>query len=186
MIRLKNLERSYKLPAGQFWVLRRVNHEIRRVGARQFPEDFRAGRSPTAKFASAALEAGMKQGIFRKDDIQSVRQNSRAGRSSTPRTRPFQKRQPNQLRYPAESDGLDSGSIAVWSIASPEVALSIGSAKLAHLSHIQLLNHPTWQVCRHRRNYLALGLQRNLRRGRKGKFKRPDAFGHFCDKLMEH
>jgi putative ABC transport system ATP-binding protein len=29
MIRLKNLERSYKSPAGQFWVLRRVNLEIR-------------------------------------------------------------------------------------------------------------------------------------------------------------
>ena len=29
MIRLANLERSYKTPAGQFWVLRRVNLEIR-------------------------------------------------------------------------------------------------------------------------------------------------------------
>jgi putative ABC transport system ATP-binding protein len=29
MIQLKNLERSYKTPAGQFWVLRRVNLEIR-------------------------------------------------------------------------------------------------------------------------------------------------------------
>ena len=28
MIRLRNLERSYKSPAGQFWVLRRVNLEI--------------------------------------------------------------------------------------------------------------------------------------------------------------
>jgi len=41
----------------------------RRKGARQFPGDFRAGKSPTAKFSAAALEAGMKQGIFRKDDI---------------------------------------------------------------------------------------------------------------------
>jgi AcrR family transcriptional regulator len=40
----------------------------RREGARQFPEDFRAGKSPTARFAVEALEAGMKQGIFRKDD----------------------------------------------------------------------------------------------------------------------
>jgi len=39
-----------------------------RKGARQFPEDFRAGRSPTAKFAMAALEVGMKKGVFRKDD----------------------------------------------------------------------------------------------------------------------
>jgi len=40
-----------------------------RQGARQFPGDFRAGRSPTAKFSAAALEAGMKQGIFREDDV---------------------------------------------------------------------------------------------------------------------
>src|SRR5215469_6265708 len=41
----------------------------RREGARQFPEDFRQGRSPTARFAAEALEAGMKQGLFRKDDV---------------------------------------------------------------------------------------------------------------------
>jgi AcrR family transcriptional regulator len=41
----------------------------RRKGARQFPGDFRAGKSPTAKFSAVALEAGMKQGIFRRDDI---------------------------------------------------------------------------------------------------------------------
>jgi AcrR family transcriptional regulator len=40
-----------------------------RKGARLFPGDFRAGKSPTAKFAVAALEAGMKQGIFRRDDV---------------------------------------------------------------------------------------------------------------------
>ena len=41
----------------------------RREGARQFPGDFRAGRSPTAKFSAEAIEAGMKEGIFRKDDV---------------------------------------------------------------------------------------------------------------------
>jgi len=41
----------------------------RRKGARKFPEDFREGRSPTAKFSATALEAGMKDGIFRKDDV---------------------------------------------------------------------------------------------------------------------
>jgi len=40
-----------------------------RKGARQFPGDFRAGRSPTARLSAAALEAGMKRGIFRKDDV---------------------------------------------------------------------------------------------------------------------
>jgi len=41
----------------------------RREGARQFPVDFREGRSPTARFSAEALEAGMKEGIFRKDDV---------------------------------------------------------------------------------------------------------------------
>ncbi len=41
----------------------------RRKGARRFPGDFRAGKSPTANFSTAALESGMKQGIFRKDDV---------------------------------------------------------------------------------------------------------------------
>jgi AcrR family transcriptional regulator len=40
-----------------------------RKGARQFPRDFRAGKSATANFSARALEAGMKQGIFRKDDV---------------------------------------------------------------------------------------------------------------------
>jgi hypothetical protein len=41
----------------------------RRKGARQFPGDFRADKSPTARFSVVALEAGMKQGIFRRDDV---------------------------------------------------------------------------------------------------------------------
>jgi AcrR family transcriptional regulator len=41
----------------------------RRAGARQFPVDFQAGQSPTAKFAAAALEAGMEQGIFHRYDV---------------------------------------------------------------------------------------------------------------------
>ena len=41
----------------------------RREGARQFPADFREGKSPTAKFSAEALAAGMKEGIFRRDDV---------------------------------------------------------------------------------------------------------------------
>jgi AcrR family transcriptional regulator len=41
----------------------------RRQGARPFPGDFRAGLSPTANVAAAALEAGIEQGVFRQDDI---------------------------------------------------------------------------------------------------------------------
>ncbi len=40
-----------------------------RKGARQFPADFRADKSPTARFSAEALKLGMKQGIFRKDDV---------------------------------------------------------------------------------------------------------------------
>jgi AcrR family transcriptional regulator len=40
----------------------------RREGARRFPEDFRAGKSPTANFAAAAFDAGMRDGVFRDDD----------------------------------------------------------------------------------------------------------------------
>jgi AcrR family transcriptional regulator len=40
-----------------------------RKGARQFPGDFHAGKSPTAKYYATALEFGMQQGIFRKDDV---------------------------------------------------------------------------------------------------------------------
>jgi hypothetical protein len=39
-----------------------------REGARRFPEDFRAGKSPTANFAKAGFEAGMRDGTFRDDD----------------------------------------------------------------------------------------------------------------------
>jgi len=39
-----------------------------REGARRFPEDFRAGKSPTANFTRAAFEAGMREGAFRDDD----------------------------------------------------------------------------------------------------------------------
>ena len=44
----------------------------RRPGARQYPRDFRDGKSPTAKFFAAAVEAGIKQKIFRVDDVWEV------------------------------------------------------------------------------------------------------------------
>lgn len=40
----------------------------RRSGARQFPEDFRAGLSPTANVLAAVIEEGMRQGGLRQDD----------------------------------------------------------------------------------------------------------------------
>jgi AcrR family transcriptional regulator len=50
----------------------------RRAGARQFPQDFREGRSPTAKFVAAALETGMKEGSFRRDDVWEITFETRA------------------------------------------------------------------------------------------------------------
>ncbi len=39
-----------------------------RRGARQFPQDFEEGRSPTANFMAKLLLEGMDSGVFRKDD----------------------------------------------------------------------------------------------------------------------
>jgi AcrR family transcriptional regulator len=39
-----------------------------REGARQYPRDFRARRSPTANVATALIREGMEAGFFRKDD----------------------------------------------------------------------------------------------------------------------
>lgn len=40
-----------------------------RAGARRFPGDFQAGKSPTAKIVAETLAMGMEQGIFRRDDV---------------------------------------------------------------------------------------------------------------------
>jgi AcrR family transcriptional regulator len=40
----------------------------RREGARQFPRDFKAGRSPTANITMDLIQEGMDTGVFRKDD----------------------------------------------------------------------------------------------------------------------
>jgi len=40
-----------------------------RKGARRYPWDFKAGRSPTASLVAKVLEEGMKSGYFRKDDV---------------------------------------------------------------------------------------------------------------------
>ncbi len=41
----------------------------KREGARQFPEDFRARRSPTANVSADVLVRGMEESIFAKDDV---------------------------------------------------------------------------------------------------------------------
>ncbi|HEY3644536.1 MAG TPA: TetR/AcrR family transcriptional regulator [Gammaproteobacteria bacterium] len=41
----------------------------RRQGARRFPRDFKAGRSPTATPAAEVLAEGMKSGVLRDDDL---------------------------------------------------------------------------------------------------------------------
>ncbi len=40
-----------------------------REGARQFPQDFRAGRSPTANPTAEVLKEGMAAGVLREDDV---------------------------------------------------------------------------------------------------------------------
>jgi AcrR family transcriptional regulator len=41
----------------------------RRAGARRYPDDFRAGQSPTANLTVAALEEAIRRGLFRRDDV---------------------------------------------------------------------------------------------------------------------
>jgi AcrR family transcriptional regulator len=43
-----------------------------RPGARRFPEDFRAGLSPTANLLVEVLQEGMASSVFRKDDVWDV------------------------------------------------------------------------------------------------------------------
>jgi AcrR family transcriptional regulator len=40
-----------------------------REGARQYPRDFKAGRSPTANLMAELIQEGMNTGYFRKDDL---------------------------------------------------------------------------------------------------------------------
>ncbi len=44
----------------------------RREGARQYPEDFRARRSPTANVSADVIARAMETGYFRKDDVWEV------------------------------------------------------------------------------------------------------------------
>ncbi|MDE3199713.1 MAG: TetR/AcrR family transcriptional regulator [Acidobacteriota bacterium] len=41
----------------------------KREGARQYPEDFRRGNSPTANVAATIIQQAMDEGLFRKDDV---------------------------------------------------------------------------------------------------------------------
>jgi AcrR family transcriptional regulator len=40
-----------------------------REGSRQFPRDFKAGKSPTANLLAELIHEGMETGYFRKDDV---------------------------------------------------------------------------------------------------------------------
>ncbi|HXR17035.1 MAG TPA: TetR/AcrR family transcriptional regulator [Terriglobales bacterium] len=40
-----------------------------REGARRYPRDFKAGRSPTGNLMAAVVQEGMTSGYFRKDDV---------------------------------------------------------------------------------------------------------------------
>jgi AcrR family transcriptional regulator len=40
-----------------------------REGSRQYPRDFKAGKSPTANLMAKLIQEGMDSGLFRKDDV---------------------------------------------------------------------------------------------------------------------
>ena len=51
---------------------------VRREDARRYPEDFRAGKSPTFNIGVEAIAEGMRQGVLRKDDPWAVAMSATA------------------------------------------------------------------------------------------------------------
>ena len=78
MIELKNLERSYKLPAGQTWVLRRINLEIREGEFITIMGPSGAGKSSLLN-ALALLDDGWEgEYWFREEAVHAMKRKQRA------------------------------------------------------------------------------------------------------------
>lgn len=79
MIRLKNLERSYKTPAGQFWVLRRVNLEIREGEFITAMGPSGAGKSSLLNVLALLDDAWNGEYWFRDRAVHAMKRQDRAG-----------------------------------------------------------------------------------------------------------
>jgi ABC-type lipoprotein export system ATPase subunit len=78
MIQLKNLERSYKSPAGQFWVLRRVNLEIREGEFITVMGPSGAGKSSLLNVLALLDDGWDGEYWFRDQPVQELKRKQRA------------------------------------------------------------------------------------------------------------
>jgi putative ABC transport system ATP-binding protein len=78
MIQLKNLERSYKLPAGQFWVLRRVNLEIKEGEFITIMGPSGAGKSSLLNALALLDDAWEGEYWFRGEPVHTMKRKQRA------------------------------------------------------------------------------------------------------------
>lgn len=78
MIRLKNLERSYKTPAGQTWVLRRVNLEIREGDFLTIMGPSGAGKSSLLNVLALLDDAWEGEYWFRDQAVHKMKRKERA------------------------------------------------------------------------------------------------------------
>jgi putative ABC transport system ATP-binding protein len=78
MIQLKNLERSYKLPAGQFWVLRRINLEIREGEFITIMGPSGAGKSSLLNVLALLDDAWEGEFWFRDQAVHEMKRKQRA------------------------------------------------------------------------------------------------------------
>src|ERR1700741_1871777 len=78
MIQFKNLERSYKLPAGQTWVLRRINLEIREGEFITIMGPSGAGKSSLLNVLALLDDAWEGEEWFREDAVHALKRKQRA------------------------------------------------------------------------------------------------------------
>src|SRR3977135_1263768 len=78
MIQLKNLERSYKTPAGQTWVLRRINLEIQQGDFITFMGPSGAGKSSLLNILALLDDAWQGEYWFRDQAVHEMKRKQRA------------------------------------------------------------------------------------------------------------
>jgi len=78
MIKFKNLERSYKLPAGQFWVLRRINLEIREGEFISIMGPSGAGKSSLLNVLALLDDGWEGEYWFREQPVHAMKRKQRA------------------------------------------------------------------------------------------------------------
>ncbi len=78
MIQLKNLERSYKTPAGQTWVLRRINLEIREGEFITIMGPSGAGKSSLLNVLALLDDAWEGEYWFREEAVHAMKRKQRA------------------------------------------------------------------------------------------------------------